>query len=147
MKSAWEKEKNSSFLAHNDGSNGINAYFCALPARESGAGPDTRHKPESAMKKTIILLLGLIGTIMQATAQTINLTPWPAHLVQKTGELVLPPTFAVCTDGLDEAGLTETRRFVDELRRTTGLDISLLEPGAPASTRALRATESSACST
>ena len=89
------------------------------------------------MKHFLLMVLCLAGIGLTSTAQTFNITPWPKELMKKTGELVLPASFVVSTEGLDEAGQAETRRFVDELRRTTGLEISQATADAPEAAKAL----------
>ena len=89
------------------------------------------------MKHCAILLFCLIGVGLSINAQVINLTPWPKEMTQKAGELELPASFAICMDGLNEAGQTETQRFADELHLTTGLDISIVTPDAPEAGHAL----------
>ena len=89
------------------------------------------------MRRFILMLLCLVGMGLTSRAQTYNITPWPKELTKKPGELVLPASFMVSTDGLDEAGQAETRRFAAELQRTTGLDINVAAVDAPEAANAL----------
>lgn len=79
------------------------------------------------VSRYVLLLLCLLGTALPACARTINLTPCPRIMNTKSGELTLPSAFAISAEGLDQAQLTEARRFATELGRTTGLQVTLQE--------------------
>lgn len=72
------------------------------------------------------LLLSLSSIVVQAQS-FVNLTPRPKTMVVGSGTLVLPSSFSINCNGLDEAITGEVEQFAQAISNTTGSNVSVTD--------------------